>query len=183
MFASTAHASSVMAKYVQAVNGTTIKVDLQGKAMTVRMYGVATPDPNDKEAELQRLGKESKAFLAALLNAQWVYVEFPGGEPRPDQQGIVDAYVYVHKGANATFLNEKLVTEGLAIVNRRVKTPYTEKLLAAEELARTNARGMWGAFKDGGGKQIAAGSQMTTYIGEVQQSRNPYLSRWMSSYY
>ncbi|HEX7151011.1 MAG TPA: thermonuclease family protein [Thermoanaerobaculia bacterium] len=177
-----AHASSVMAKYVAAVNGTTLKVHAQGKAMTVRMHGVATPDVNDPQPDLQRLGRESQIYLAESLRNQWVYVEFPNGEPKADANGVIEAYIYVNRGAVATFLNEKLVTEGLAIVNRRVTTPYNEKLLAAEETARASSRGMWGAFASGTGKEIAAGSQRQTYIGELQPSRNSYVSRWVSSY-
>lgn len=157
------HAASSMAKLTSIVDGNTVIVSVRGVETKVRLHGVAVPPADEKRPVFQRLNEESVAFMKHYLKDGWLYLEFPGGKAQPDAEGYVQAFVY--RGADATFLNEKLVAEGLAIVNRKQKHEYTDHLVAVEKLSKASQRGIWGSFANGSGAKIAAGGAQGTYIG------------------
>jgi endonuclease YncB( thermonuclease family) len=172
-----------MAKLTSVVDGNTLDVVLRGQPMRVRLYGVVVPPADDNRPILARLNKESAAFLKKYLEAGWLYLEFPGGTPKPDEHNVVPAFVY--RGSDATFLNEKLVAEGLAITNGREECQFTEKFRASQSNANATARGIWGSFEGGDGEKIASGIPNATYIGVGgrQQSRgSSYVTYWIIFY-
>lgn len=185
--ATPAFAGGVMAKVVEVVNGNTLKCNVSGKEMNVRLYGIATPDPNDAlRPLLKRLGGEAREFLSEFTKSGWVYLEFPSGTAKPDHDGYVDAYVYGGKASE--FLNEKIVFEGFGIVNRKQQSAFHDKLIVAEGRARGSSKGLWGQFQNGGGKNVAAGtSHQATYMGESGRNSGwsaigEAISMWMAQY-
>ena len=175
-----AHAGSAMAKLSSVADGNTIIVDYRGKEMKLRMHGIAVPPSDEGRPILQRLNKESAAFLKKYLSDGWVYLEFPDGKPAaPDADGYVAAFVY--RGKDAAFLNEKLVSSGLAIVNKKEKNSFTERWLQLQETANAAQRGIWGSFENGDGEQIASGVGQATYIGVPgsQGPRTTYVRYWI----
>jgi endonuclease YncB( thermonuclease family) len=180
------HAGSAMAKLSGIADGNTLLVTLRGKEIKVRMHGVAVPPNDDKRPILQRLNKESSAFLKKYLSDGWVYLEFPEGTARPDAEGYIPAFVY--RGNDAVFLNEKVVTAGLALVNKKEKNAFTDDWLANQENAKTAQRGIWGSFEDGEGERIASGVPQGTYLGVPGASisssyNNSYVSYWIVLFY
>lgn len=158
-------AASTMAKVTSVVNGNTLMVDIRGKTTQLRLAGVATPDPKDARPMLKKLGEEAAAYLEETVNSKWIMIEYPSGEAKPDTTGIVDGYVYVTNRVNTAFVNETMVSEGLAIVNRKVRGPMTTSFLTSETKAKELKKGIWGSFAYGGGKQAASGRQ-GTYLGQ-----------------
>jgi endonuclease YncB( thermonuclease family) len=178
-------ATGVMAKVIGTVNGNTLKVNLRGQETQIRLYGIATPDPNDATKPiLKKLGVEATEFLKEYVASGWVYVEFPTGSPVADKDGIVDAFVY--GGKQSAFVNEALIAEGFGVVNRKVHSAYRDSLIRVEMRAKESQRGIWGSFDKGGGKQVASGSShQGTYMG-VAATRSgyaDYVGYWIYSYY
>ncbi len=174
------HAGSAMAKLSSIKDGNTIIVDYRGAEMKFRMHGIAVPPADEARPILQRLNKESALFLKKYLSDGWVYLEFPGGKPSaPDADGYVSAFVY--RGTDAAFLNEKLISSGLGIVNKKEKNSFTDKWLELQAKAEAAQRGIWGSFENGGGEQIASGVGQATYIGVPgsQGSRSSYVTYWI----
>jgi endonuclease YncB( thermonuclease family) len=166
-----------MAKLSSVIDGSSIIVNLRGTETKVRIHAIVTPPSDEKRPILRRLNEESAAFLREYLKEGWIYLEFPGGKPVPDAEGFVSAYLY--RGADATFVNEKLVSEGLAIVNRKSKSDYAEQLNNAENQAKLSQRGIWGSFANGTGEKIAAGTAQGNYIGVPGSTETRYYSNYV----
>jgi endonuclease YncB( thermonuclease family) len=177
-----ARAGSAMAKLSSVTDGNTILVEYRGAEMKIRMHGIAVPPADESRPILQRLNKESALFLKKYLSDGWVYLEFPNDNKTADADGYVSAFVY--RGKDAAFLNEKLISGGLAIVNKKEKTSFTDKWLQLQQTAQAAERGIWGSFENGGGEQIASGVGQATYIGVPgnQGSRTTYVTYWIFLY-
>jgi endonuclease YncB( thermonuclease family) len=175
-----------MGKMSSVIDGNTIVVTLRGQQVKVRMHGIVVPPGDEQRPILQLLNSESKAFLKKYLSDGWIYLEYPDGAPKPDADGIVPAFVY--RGADAAFLNKKLVAEGLAIVNRKEPNKFSEDLSKSQTNARGAQRGIWGSsFRAGDGEKIAAGIAQSTYIGEPganmkNYSNTTYVHYWIILY-
>jgi endonuclease YncB( thermonuclease family) len=177
-------AGSTMAKLSSVIDGGTVVVTIRGAETKLRLHGVAVPPADEKRPIFKRLNTEAVAFLKEYLKDGWLYLEYPGGKPQPDAEGYIPAFVY--RGADATFLNEKLVAEGLAIANRKQKHEFTDKLVSVEKLAKASQRGIWGSFANGNGEKIASGTAQGTYIGVpgATHARAPeYVEYWIILFY
>lgn len=174
---------SSMARLSSVVDGSTLHVKLRGKELKVRMHGVAVPPSDEARPILQQVNKEAAAFLNKYLSDGWVYLEFPGGEPVPDADGFVPAFVY--RGSDAAFLNEKLVASGLAVVNKKEKNEFTSRWVTLQSGAEGARLGIWGNFEGGGGEKIASGIAQGNYIGVPgdQGRRETYVTYWIVFYY
>jgi endonuclease YncB( thermonuclease family) len=186
-FAATMQAGGSMARLVSVTDGNAMVVSLRGADVKLRMHGIVVPPADEERPILAQLNRESVAFLKKYLESDgWLYLEFPEGTAKPDAEGFVSAFVY--HGKDATFLNEKLIAEGLAIVNNKEKNAFTAKLTTLQNNAKGAQRGIWGSFAGGGGAQIASGKvARPTYIGVpgVQERRDTYSSyvRYWIHYY
>jgi endonuclease YncB( thermonuclease family) len=178
-------AGSSMAKLNAITDGNTLVVTLRGKEVKVRLHGVAVPPNDEARPILQRLNKESVSFLKKYLSDGWVYLEFPDGTAKPDNDGYIPAFVY--RGSDAVFLNEKLVGAGLALVNKKEKNTFTPNWLSMQENAKAGQRGIWGSFEDGEGERIASGAAQGTYIGvpgnQKGNSGSYYVETWIILFY
>lgn len=174
------HAGSAMAKLNSIVDGNTLNVTLRGEELKVRMHGIVVPPADEARPVLQRLNKEAVVFLKKYLADGWVYLEFPDGEAKKDADGIVHAFVY--RGSDATFLNEKLVSVGLAVVNKKENCSFTQAWSTQQGNAKAARRGIWGSFENGGGAQIASGVGQGTYVGVAADENGggpEYVTFWI----
>lgn len=174
---------SGMAKLTGIIDGGTMTVTFRGQDLKVRMHGIAIPPADEERPILRQLNDESLAFVRKYLEGDaYVYLEFPGGKPSQGSDGSIPAYVY--RGKDASFLNEKLVGLGLAVVNRKEKNDFTAQWLKVQEKARESQRGVWGSFVDGSGEDLASGVAQRQYIGAsgAGGSRGGYITGWIIIY-
>ena len=170
--AAPSYAAGSMARVKQIVSGNTLIVDLRGKEMTIKLYGIAAADPRDTRPQVQHLATAAKDFLFEFLKSGWVYLEFPSGEAKADKEGAFPALAY--RDRDAVFINEKLVSEGFGVVSEEAQGAMKERLMEKQESARASSSGIWGEFNSGNAKKIASGeSHQGKYIGEAPD-KNSY---------
>ena len=92
---------------------------------------------NDKWPALLK----SVQFLRRELIGQSVLIA--SSNPKKDRHGKLVAQIYVWKGTKHTWLQQLLVQEGLARVSADRVSPCFTRLLAREEEARQQKKGLW----------------------------------------
>ena len=136
------------------VDGDTLRVNVNGQDLRVRLLGIDTLEKTDNEkskkdsvrlhqdeAVGKKGGLEASAYLMTLLK-KGDTVTLETDKEEFDQYGRTLAYIYDAKG---TFINKKLISDGYA--GLLVYSPNEEK---AEELdrafleAKEAHRGLWG---------------------------------------
>lgn len=116
------------------IDGTRIKVEINGKVHSVRYIGVNVPKlQSTNAAQFNRILVDRKAVT---LEPESV---------RASGSGELLRYVYV----NGQMVNEALVMQGYGVVSN---TPDSfrlkPELLAAESVARSEKRGVWGSLSE-----------------------------------
>ena len=128
-------------KYLNANDGDTINVELDGKKKKVRFLIIDTPEMNYNKGEPMPYAEQAKERTIGLLeNAKSVQLLFDQG-PETDKYDRLLAYVFV----DGVSLHEILVTEGLAAV-RYVNAPndtLESELLAIQENAEKAKINIW----------------------------------------
>src|ERR671925_1352101 len=113
------------ARVLRVIDGDTIEVELAGKAETVRLIGVDTPETRHPRKPVQAFGKEATAFTRQMVEGKEVRLEFDV-QPR-DKYGRLLGYVYV----GDTMLNAELVRQGYAqVATYPPNVKYQERFLA-----------------------------------------------------
>ena len=143
--------SSVITK---VFDGDTFEAEINGKKEKVRMLGIDTPEKFDsdkltrdmertkKDSEtIKKLGELSSQFTRKLLEGKKVLLEPDKSQDDKDKYGRLLRYVYLEDG---TFVNEKIVAEGYAVVFRKFKVSKEKELIDAETDARKGKKGLWG---------------------------------------
>ncbi len=101
----------------------------------VEFAGIRLPYDHEPNAE------HSRRVLAKWLEDEGVRLQFD--ELREHRKDRILAYVY----ANDTFINERLVRDGLAFVKARAGNRlHSELLLGAQNAARDEKKGIWGTL-------------------------------------
>ena len=133
---------------VRVVDGDTVKVDIDGESVTVRMIGIDTPETVKPDSPVECFGPEASDFADALLSDSTVTLEVDESQGATDQYGRALAYVWreLPDGSLALF-NLEAVAGGYAEARQYGPTPYAWKAEfdAAEEVARSAGAGQWGA--------------------------------------
>lgn len=139
------------AKVIYVYDGDTIKVNLSGQVLIIRLLGVDTPEkypeknkPYEYDAitnltYLAEWGMKAKDFAYAMLYNKTIYIEFDEVAGFKDYYGRYLAYVYV----NGTDFNALLVKNGLARVYVEGEFKKKQYYLQLEEMARANKTGLW----------------------------------------
>lgn len=115
-------------KVVGVMDGDTIEVLKDGKAVRVRLNGIDCPEKN------QPYGSKAKSYVSTLVFNKQVKVIVTD----IDRYGRSVADVYLSDG---TWLNKKLVEDGYAWHYKYYSTD--KHLSASEATARKNKRGLW----------------------------------------
>ncbi|MDX2167947.1 MAG: thermonuclease family protein [Deltaproteobacteria bacterium] len=126
----------------QVIDGDTVRVRLDGRAVTVRLIGVDTPelhDRHDRSAPPQPFAREAAAFVRAALGGRVVRLEYEPAE-RLDRYGRTLAYVLLPDG---TCFNRELVRQGYARAYTRFPFRWRAQFVADEQAARAAGRGLW----------------------------------------
>lgn len=124
----------------RVVDGDTIEVRLDGRAESVRLIGVDTPETVKPDTPVQCFGPRASHFMKRLLGGRRVRLVF--GAERRDVYGRLLAYVRL----GPRFVNAILLRRGLA---RSLTIPPNDRfapLFQRLELGAARAgRGLWGA--------------------------------------
>ena len=140
------------AKVVYVYDGDTIKVNLSGQILIIRLLGVDTPEkypeknkPYEYDAitnltYLAEWGWKAKDFAYAMLYNKTVYIEFDETAGLKGYYGRYLAYIYLENG---TDFNALLVKNGLARVYKEGKCKKEAYYLQLEEMAKANKTGLW----------------------------------------
>ncbi|RLI86990.1 MAG: hypothetical protein DRO98_04655 [Archaeoglobales archaeon] len=139
------------ARVIYVYDGDTIKVNLSGQILIVRLLGIDTPErypeknkPYEYDAitnltYLAEWGSKAKDFACAMLYNRTVYIEFDEIAGLKDGYGRYLAYVYV----NGTDFNALLVKNGYARVYVEGKFKKENYYLQLEKIAKAKKVGLW----------------------------------------
>jgi micrococcal nuclease len=133
---------TVPAHVIDVIDGDTIRVDLDGDEVTVRLIGIDTPEVDGPYTDEECFGPEASAYAHDRLDDEDVDLEFD--VERTDRYGRTLAYVWI----GATLVNADLVRGGYALtLTIPPNVQYADALARAQQGARTGGAGLWGACR------------------------------------
>ena len=129
----------IEATVVRGIDGDTIRVRVRGKAHTVRLIGVDTPETVHPTKTVQHFGAEASAYTKAALEGKTVTLEADPTGDTVDRYGRLLRYVYLD-GQN---FNARLIREGYGHAIRRFRYSLKAQFIRLEDSARKAGRGLW----------------------------------------
>lgn len=126
---------------VKVVDGDTLAINLNGKATTLRLIGIDTPETVDPRKEVECFGLEASNRAKELLAGKKVRIEYDVSQDEYDKYNRLLVYVYLEDGLS---FNKHMIEEGYAYEYTYNK-PYRHQVefKEAEQSARTNEKGLW----------------------------------------
>lgn len=127
---------------VEAVDGDTLEVSLEGRLERVRLLLVDAPETRGPRGRPEELSLEAKAFLARAAVGKEVLLELDAVSR--DRYGRVLAHLYVQAEGGFVNLGLELVRRGLAqLMVIRPNARHLEAFLEAQREAKSEERGLW----------------------------------------
>ena len=128
-------------KFIDCVDGDTIKISLDNKEYTVRMLAVDTPESVHPTKPVEYYGKEASDYTCnKVKNAKKLEVEYDENSEKLDKYDRLLVWVFV----DGKLLQKDLVENGYAKVAYLYGDyKYTEELENVQELASANNLGIW----------------------------------------
>lgn len=131
------------ATVVEAVDGDTVRVRLDGVTEDVRLIGIDTPETHHPTRPVECYGPEAAARTAELLPPGTVVRLERDVEGRDRFDRIL---AYVHRASDDLFVNLALVDDGYAVARAYPPNLARQRDLdAAGGRARAADAGLWGA--------------------------------------
>jgi len=170
------------ATVVRVVDGDTLKVTIGGKAETIRLLGVDTPELGDARKKVEQFAEKASEFTRRLADGRKIRLE---SDPEADNRGTYGRllrYVYLPDGR---MLNATLIREGYGFAMTRYPFSKRSEFRALEREARLAGRGLWG---DGSRGTVEAGSardhlgEVVTVCGDVRSTKYARTSRHQPTY-
>ena len=125
----------------KVIDGDTISIIKDGKAVTLRLVGLDTPETVDPRKPVQCFGKAASDKAKELLAGKTVRLEFDSSQGLLDKYGRTLAYVFL---SNGTLFNEYMIAEGYGHeYTYNLPYKYQREFKAAEARAREEKRGLW----------------------------------------
>lgn len=126
---------------VDVVDGDTIKVEVDGERVTVRIIGIDTPETEDPRKPVQCFGREATERAEALLGGRQVWLRADPTQDEVDRYGRRLAHVWLD---DATLFEWVMVADGYAHqYTYDVPDEHHDALVDAERQARDAGRGLW----------------------------------------
>ena len=129
-------------KVVRVIDGDTLVIDDgTGTELRVRLIGVDAPEIRP----LQPYGQEAKDFVEQMIDLAGGYVRLQFDGDGTDRSGRVRAHIHLTIDGSEIWLNNLLVSEGLAVsmLGFRYSDGAKKILVQSEMEARREKRGMW----------------------------------------
>lgn len=127
-------------RVVEAVDGDTIVVEMNGSQERIRMIGVDTPETHHPEKPVQCFGLAAAKFTKDLVDGKVVRLENDQQSNNRDRYDRLLRYVFTEDG---TLLNRKLIEDGYGFAYVSFPFDKQQEFLTAEREARQNNRGLW----------------------------------------
>jgi micrococcal nuclease len=133
----------VEAHVERVIDGDTLEVVLDGRAVRLRLIGVDAPETNGPPT---CFGPEATSKAEELVGRAGGRVLLEKDISETDRYGRLLRYVWLERPDGRLMLNEEIVKEGFAQVSTYPPdVRYQQQFLAAEREAREGKRGLWGA--------------------------------------
>lgn len=125
----------------QVVDGDTLKINLNGKAETLRLIGMDTPETVDPRKPVQCFGKEASNKAKELLAGKKISIESDSTQGDRDKYGRLLVYVRRDDGL---FYNKHMIEQGYAHeYTYNLPYKYQTEFKAAQKAAQEALRGLW----------------------------------------
>jgi micrococcal nuclease len=157
--AATAEPPSSELKVVRVVDGTTVILQINGRSMRARLFGVDAPISVYPRNQVRRLSYGSTEFLRGLVEGKAVsYADVTHLLPSRYKYG--GPLVYLHRESDRLFVNREIIAKGFG--HAWVDYPYEfrDDFRAAERAARDKKLGQWGPDPE----PAAATADTTVYV-------------------
>lgn len=147
--AGAAAAARTGASIVEVMDGDTVKVQVAGRAETLRLIGLNTPESVDPRRPVECFGRVASARMKELLPIGLrVEMEADPTQGDRDRYGRLLRYVFGPQGWNAA---EVMIREGFGLeYTYRLPYRYQDAFQIAQREARENERGLWASTACGG---------------------------------
>ena len=127
----------------RVVDGDTLVVRIDGRAETVRLIGIDTPETLDPDEPVECYGPEATAYTTSLLPRGTPVRLERDVEARDDYDRLL---AYVYRATDGLFVNAEIVRAGHAsVLTFPLNVTHTETFVAAAREARAERRGFWSA--------------------------------------
>ncbi|WP_272698684.1 thermonuclease family protein [Desulfovibrio sp. Fe33] len=131
-FSSGALAADISVRFLNVLDGDSLRVEYRGDALEVRLIGVDAPEYR------QEFSRKAREFSLRFCHRKTLRLEFD--RQRRDRYGRTLAYVY----DGERMLNEEIVRAGLAIpVKIKPNARHYSRFKLAEKEARAKRHGFW----------------------------------------
>src|SRR3989338_4991223 len=130
----------------KVIDGDTISIIKDGKAVTLRLSGLDTPETVDPRNPVQCFGKEASEKAKQILTGTSVRIEMDPSQGELDKYGRLLAYVYVPADVRpeGILVNEYMIAEGYGHeYTYNLPYKYQAEFKAAERKAREEKKGLW----------------------------------------
>lgn len=123
------------------VDGDTMKIERDGRLVTVRIIGINTPESVDRRRAVECFGKEAAARATQALLGASVTLERDTTQADTDRYGRLLRHVVFADGRQ---FGEMMIAEGFAYeYTYDAPYAYQQRYKDAQSLARQQQRGMW----------------------------------------
>ena len=147
---------------LKVIDGDTISIMKDGKAVTLRLIGLDTPETVDPRKPVQCFGKVASDKAEELLTGKMVRLEFDASQGTLDKYGRTLAYVFLPAHADVPaeiFFNEYMIAEGYGHeYTYNLSYKYRKEFKEAQRRAREEKRGLWADDTCAGDTKVPATS-------------------------
>jgi len=128
-------------KFIDCVDGDTIKIELNGKVETVRMLAVDTPESVHPNKGVEYYGKEASEFTCnTFKNAKKIDIEYDSNSDKEDKYGRLLVWLFV----DGDLFQDMLIQGGYAEVAYLYGDyKYTGLLKDHQAVVETKKIGIW----------------------------------------
>jgi micrococcal nuclease len=134
------HDGRTAAFVVDVTDGDTIRVEVRGAEIPVRLIGIDTPETDGPYTDQECFGEQASRYTTEALEGRGVELEFD--VEQTDQFDRTLAYLWL----DGSLFNERILGDGYAVLATfPPNVRYADRFAAAQRRARDDAAGLWGA--------------------------------------
>lgn len=139
-------------RVVDVVDGDTVKVERDGRQLTVRLIGIDTPETVDPSRPVECFGPQASSFAQRRLAGERVWLELDSSQGRRDVYGRTLAYVWqARAGGGQSLFNLRAVRLGYAVeYTYDLAYRWQDAFRSAEGRAASTQAGLWSPSSCGG---------------------------------